>query len=241
MSSGVGRRRCEKGKKFARLPPGDTFCAPCAGRLDLPICSAEAGVPRFSPVWTIEMIMSSTCVGRHRLGLRRRGRHRAMSISGLVLAIAGIAMGLAMQAYWGRQIDSDLNSIQSSINNNSPPRASRRAEPDTKQPPRRWSRGCVVSMISRCRTRLPAEARNPPVVPFLRYCHRVVSISLMTFAVSSAISAGLTAAPLICSAASSISGTSRFGANILLRWWFLTEDPGKHSIARPGRVDLIPP
>jgi hypothetical protein len=44
VSSGVGRTRCEKCKKFARLAPGDTLCAPCAGRLDLPIGStSEAG------------------------------------------------------------------------------------------------------------------------------------------------------------------------------------------------------
>jgi hypothetical protein len=39
VSSGVPQKRCEKCKKFARLASGDTLCAPCAGRLDLPIGS----------------------------------------------------------------------------------------------------------------------------------------------------------------------------------------------------------
>jgi hypothetical protein len=44
LSSGVPRTRCDKCKKFARLAPGDTQCATCAGRLDLPIGSTrEAG------------------------------------------------------------------------------------------------------------------------------------------------------------------------------------------------------
>jgi hypothetical protein len=37
VSSGRTRTRCEKCKKFTRLAPGDTGCATCAGRLDLPI------------------------------------------------------------------------------------------------------------------------------------------------------------------------------------------------------------
>ncbi|WP_156960609.1 hypothetical protein [Amycolatopsis taiwanensis] len=52
------------------------------------------------------------------------GAHKVMSSFGLALAVAGIAIGLALQAYWGRQLDdlqtkvnNDLNSIQSSINN----------------------------------------------------------------------------------------------------------------------------
>jgi hypothetical protein len=40
VSSGVTQTRCQKCKKFARLLPGDTECAACAGHLDLPITPA---------------------------------------------------------------------------------------------------------------------------------------------------------------------------------------------------------
>lgn len=46
VSSGVPRTRCAKCKKFARLAPGDTQCAACAGRLDLTITATRNGGSR---------------------------------------------------------------------------------------------------------------------------------------------------------------------------------------------------
>lgn len=46
VSSGRTPTRCAACKKFARLAPGDTECAACAGRLPLPIDPLRNGGDR---------------------------------------------------------------------------------------------------------------------------------------------------------------------------------------------------
>lgn len=41
QSSGVTRMRCAECKKFARLLPGETKCAPCLGMLPLVLRTAD--------------------------------------------------------------------------------------------------------------------------------------------------------------------------------------------------------
>jgi len=42
-STGVTRKRCADCKKFARLAPGETKCAPCMGMLPLDLTTVKRG------------------------------------------------------------------------------------------------------------------------------------------------------------------------------------------------------
>lgn len=67
------------------------------------------------------------------------GRHRIMTISGLVLAVAGITIGLVLQAQWGRQLDQigspALPGVQAAASPSTTPPRTYHATPSTTYAP----------------------------------------------------------------------------------------------------------